>query len=90
MRNIFCCNQRDDDLLNNIGNLASYSKKKSKKKEMKGFSQKSTKKQNWSTLKNSSLIGKGVGDPKEKYDFLEQLSKTETTMLYKVKLKKNR
>ena len=58
------------------------------KKKMKGFSKNLTKIQNWSTLKNSSLIGKGVGAPKEKYTFLDQLSKSETSMLYKVKLKK--
>ena len=55
---------------------------------MKGFSKNFTKIQNWSTLRNSSLIGKGVGDSKENYTFLDQLSKSEISMLYEVKLKK--
>ena len=88
MGNIFCeCNKRDE-LNFSESNKSLSPKKKSKKKEMKGFSKNLTKIQNWSTLRNSSLIGKGVGDPKEKYTFLDQLSKSETSMLYKVKLKK--
>ena len=88
MGNIFYeCNKRDE-LNFSESNKSLLSKKNSKKKEMKGFSKNLTKIQNWSTLRNSSLIGKGVGAPKEKYTFLDQLSKSETSMLYKEKLKK--
>ena len=41
----------------------------------------------WASLDKSSTVGKGVGNPKEKYEFIEQIGLGSFSQIFKVKVK---
>ena len=43
----------------------------------------------WASLDKSSTVGKGVGNPKEKYEFIEQIGLGTFEQVFKVKIKKS-
>ena len=43
----------------------------------------------WASLDKSSTVGKGVGNPKEKYEFIEQIGLGTFGQVFKVKIKKS-
>ena len=43
----------------------------------------------WASLDKSSIVGKGVGNPKEKYEFIEQIGLGTFGQVFKVKIKKS-
>lgn len=57
-------------------------------REIKGFNKTDSLKELWSSLDKSSLIGKGVGNPKEKYEFMEQIGLGTFGQVFKVQVKK--
>ena len=57
-------------------------------REMKGFNKKESVNEIWASLDKSSIVGKGVGNPKEKYEFIEQIGLGTFGQVFKVKIKK--
>ena len=57
------------------------------KREIKNFNKNDNLNEIWSSLDNSHLIGKGIGNPKEKYEFIEQIGLGSFSQIFKVKVK---
>ena len=58
------------------------------KTEIDGFSKKTTMNEIWNNLEQSSIIGKGKGNPRDKYQFMEQIGAGTFGVVYKAKIKK--
>lgn len=94
MGNLFCdCEKKTPVTVNIDAGLPDFEQKnkvlKSGPQSSIGVVRKPTSQDDfWNSLENSSLIGKGEGNPKEKYEFISEVGKGSFGVVYKAKLKK--